>query len=179
MPLPSPVESLWSELQSVRAEILNEIEGLTQAQMDWRPGARDWSIGEIVHHLTVAEVATGKLTSKLFKEAGATLSPFPADLGPFGPLPPRPPGPAEAPPAVRPEAGHPADELIATFKATRERTRQSVERLATADPRTLTWPHPLFGPMDLGQWWLLQAHHDADHLGQLRAVKAAAGFPRA
>jgi hypothetical protein len=178
MPLPPPVECLWNDLQAVRAEILKEIEGLTQTQMDWRPGEHDWSVGEIIHHLTLAEVATGKLTSKLFKDAGTSLKPFPVGLNAFVPMPARPPGPAEAPPAVRPEAGHAADELISTFKATRERSRQSVERLATADPRALSWPHPLFGPMDLGQWWLLQAHHDADHLQQLRAVKAAAGFPR-
>jgi uncharacterized protein DUF1569 len=41
------------------------------------------------------------------------------------------------------------------------------------------WPHPLFGELNLAQWWMLQAHHDADHLQQLRAVKTAAGFPKA
>jgi DinB family protein len=179
MPLPAPVESLWNELQAVRAEILSEIEGLSQAQIDWRPSERDWSVGEIIHHLTLAEVSTGKLTSKLFKEAGPSLSSFPTDLTAFGPLPSWPPGPAEAPPAVRPESGHQRDELIGTFKATRERSRQSMERLATGDPRPLTWSHPRLGTLDLAQWWRLQAYHDADHLRQLRAVKAAPGFPRA
>lgn len=179
MPLPTPVELLWDELQAIRGEILDEIEGLSQAQLDWRPSERDWSVGEIIHHLTLAEVSTGKLTSKLFKEAGASLSPFPADLTAFAPLPPWPPGPAEAPPVVRPESGHQRTELFSTFKATRERSRQSVERLATADPRLLTWSHVRLGQLDLAQWWMLQAYHDADHLRQLRAVKAAPGFPRA
>src|SRR2546426_69573 len=40
MPLPPPVEALWNELQAVRAEILKEIEGLSQAQADWRPSDR-------------------------------------------------------------------------------------------------------------------------------------------
>lgn len=179
MPLPSPVESLWSELQSVRTEILNEIVGLSQAQLDWRPSEQDWSIGQIIHHLTLAEVSTGKLTSKLLKEAGASLAPFPAGLTAFRPLPSWPPGPAEAPPAVRPESAHQRDELIGTFKATRERSRQSIERLSSGDPRALTWSHPRLGTLDLAQWWMLQAHHDGDHLRQLRAVKANPGFPRA
>jgi hypothetical protein len=178
MLLPAPVESLWIELQSVRAQILKEIEGLSQAQADWRPSEHDWSVGEIIHHLTLAEVATGKLTSKLLKEAGPSAAAFPADLAAFGPLPPWPPGPAEAPPAVRPEQSHRVDELASTFVAARERSRQSVERLATVDPRRLTWAHPRFGEMDLAQWWQLQARHDADHLQQLRAVKAMPGFPR-
>ena len=177
MPLPPPVQSLWNDLQAVRAEILKEIEGLTQAQLDWRASERDWSVGEIIHHLTLAEVATGKLTSKLFKDAGASLTPFPTGLAAFAPLPSWPMEGAEAPPAVRPETGHAADELLSTFKATRERSRQSVERLATADPHALTWSHPRFGQMNLAQWWLLQARHDGDHLQQLRAVKATRGFP--
>ena len=47
-------------------EILKETEGLSQTQADWRPAEQEWSVGEILHHLTLAEVGTGKLTSKLF-----------------------------------------------------------------------------------------------------------------
>jgi hypothetical protein len=177
MPLPPPVEALWNELEAVRGEILKEVEDLSQVQADWRPSERDWSVGEIIHHLTLAEVGTGKLTSKLLKEAPQPLPPFPADLRGFAPLP-APQGPAEAPPAVRPERGRPLGELIAGIKAARERSRQSIERLAAVDPRPLTWPHPILGELDLAQWWMLQARHDADHLQQLRAVKAAPGFPR-
>jgi len=92
---------------------------------------------------------------------------------PGGPL-----GPADAPPVVWPGHGKSIDELIATMKATRARSRQSVERLATYDPRALTFKHFRLGEMDLGQWWRLQASHDLSHLEQLREVKAAPGFPR-
>lgn len=179
MPLPPALEALWESLRTVRAEVLREVEGLSQAQADWRPSDQDWSVGEIVHHLTLAEVNTGKLTSKLLKEAPAALPAFPEDLRAFSPLPAWPPGPAEAPPVVRPEKGHPIQQLVADMKAARERSRQSVERLATADPRRLTFKHVRLGDLDIAQWWMLQARHDADHLQQLRAVKAAPGFPRA
>ena len=180
MALPQAIERLWDELQSVRAEILREIEGLSQRQADWKPGEKDWSVGEIVHHLTLAEIATGKLTTKLFKEgeAAGTLAPYPQDLAALGRLPKAPPGPAEAPPVVWPEAGKPIAALTEGMKATRERSRQSVERLATADPRPMTFKHFRFGDMDLGQWWTLQAEHDGIHLRQIRDVKSAAGFPQ-
>jgi hypothetical protein len=135
-------------------------------------------VGEIVHHLTLAEVATGKLTSKLLKEAGPGGAPFPADLAGFTPLPPWPPGPAEAPPVVRPEKGRPIAELLADMKATRERSRQSLDRLGAVDPRALRWRHFALGDLDLGQWWMLQARHDGDHLQQLRRLKASPGFPK-
>ena len=180
MTLPPAIARLWDELQSVRAEVLREVEGLSQRQADFRPGEKDWSVGEVLHHLTLAEIATGKLTTKLFKEseAAGTQVPFPAALDALGRPPRVTAGPSEAPQVVWPEAGKPIGELIAGMKATRERSRQSVERLATADPRPMTFKHFRFADMDLGQWWTLQAEHDAIHLGQLRDVKRAAGFPR-
>jgi hypothetical protein len=179
MPLPAPVEALWNDLQSVRAQLLKEVEGMSQAQADWRPGDSDWSAGEIVHHLTLAEVGTGKVTSKVLRDAGETVKPFPADLKGFTPLATPSGGRAEAPQAVWPERGKPFALLVAEMKAARERSRQSIERLAVVDPRPLTFAHPRLGSLDLAQWWMLQAWHDGVHLEQLRAVKAAPGFPSA
>jgi hypothetical protein len=177
MVLPSPLDAVWTELESVRARLLAEVDGLSQAQVEWRPQPADWCIAEIVHHLTLAEVATGKLTSKLLREAGPDLPPFPTDLAAFAPLPAWPAGPREAPPVVRPEAGHPIGPLVADMKAARLRSRQSLERLGAVDPRLLRFRHFRLGELDLGQWWMLQAAHDGDHLGQLRRIKATPGFP--
>ena len=116
--------------------------------------------------------------SELLKEAAPPLPPFPQDLKAFAPVPPPPPGPAKAPEVVYPERGHPLDRLLADLKAIRERSRQSIERLAAVDPRGLRWRHFTLGEMDLAQFWLLHVRHETDHLEQLRAVKAARGFPR-
>ena len=178
MTLPQPVEKLWDELERARTELLREAEGLSQRQADWKPSERDWSVGEIVDHLTLAEVNTGKLTTKLLKELPGHAAVFPSELTEFAPVPPGPPGPAEAPPVVWPAHGRSIGELITTMKATRERTRGSIERLAQCDPRRLTFKHFRLGEMDLGQWWRLQASHDRMHLQQLREVKASPGFPR-
>jgi DinB superfamily len=181
MPLPKPVDALWDELQSVRAEVLGEAQGLSQGQADWRPSEKDWSVGEVVHHLTLAEIATGKLTTKLTREveAAGRSAGFPADLATFKPLPPAPPGQADAPELVWPERARPIAELLSTMRATRERSRQSIEKLASVDPRPLTFKHFRFGDLDLSQWWQLQAHHDGIHLAQIREIKSAPGFPHA
>ena len=180
MTFPRPVDALWRTLEAVRAEVLSEVEGLSQVQADWRPGERDWSVGEIVHHLTIAEIATGKLTTKLTREADASgsLRPFPADLQEFRPLVADSAAAAEAPQVVWPERGKPIATLLSDMKATRERSRQSIEKLATIDPRPLLFKHFRLGDLDLSQWWQLQAQHDAIHLRQIRDVKAQAGFPK-
>ena len=177
MAWPVPVETLWNDLQSVRSDLLKEAEGLSQPQADWRPAEHEWSVGEILHHLTLAEVGTGKLTSKLLKETPQPPPPFPPDLKSFAAVPPPPPGLAKAPEVVYPERGHVLERLIADLKAIRERSCQSIERLAAIDPRGLKWRHFTLGEMDLAQWWLLHVRHETDHLQQLRAVKAAQGFP--
>lgn len=179
--LPRPVERLWSDLESARAELLDEVERLSQGQTDWKPSERDWSVGEIVHHLTLAEVATGKLTTKLTREAQAAGMPavFPDDLVEFPALPLVSEGPTEAPAVVWPDRGRPIAELLAEMRAVRARSRQSVEKMATLDPRRLVFKHFRFGDLDLSQWWTLQAQHDRIHLAQIREVKAAPEFPRA
>jgi hypothetical protein len=181
MALPGLVDALWDELESVRAEVLREAEGLSQRQADWKPGEKDWSVGEILHHLTMAEIATGKLTTKLTREAEAagSLRGFPADLTAFTPLRAAPAAGAEAPAVVWPEHGKPIGELLSTMRATRERSRQSIEKLATVDPRPLTFKHFRLGELDLSQWWQLQVQHDGIHLAQIRDVKRAPGFPSA
>ena len=181
MAWPEPVATLWSDLESVRADVLREAAGLSQAQADWKPGEKDWSVGEIVHHLTIAEIATGKLTTKLTREAEAagSLQPFPADLREFRPLVAARAAGADAPPVVWPEHGKPIAALLADMTSTRERSRQSIEKLATIDPRPLVFKHFRLGDLDLSQWWRLQAQHDAIHLRQIRDVKAAPGFPKA
>jgi hypothetical protein len=178
-PLPAALDELWSDIETVRAEVLAEAGSLSQAQADWRASPDDWCVGEILHHLTLAEINTGKLTSKLLKEGAAAAGPYPASLAGFARLPPWPAGPREAPPMVRPERGHAIGQLLHDMRAARERSRQSIERLATVDPRALTWRHFALGELDLGQWWMLQAQHDRDHLQQLRRIKATPGFPRA
>ena len=163
----------------MRAELLREVEDLSQRQAEWRPTPRDWSVGEVIDHLTIAEIATGKLTTKLTKEAAAGGAPpvFPHDVTEFAALPISVSEAANAPESVWPTHGKPLAELLATLKATRERSRQSFDRLATCDPRALRFKHVRFGDLDLAQWWRLTAEHDRVHLGQLRDLKRTAGFP--
>jgi len=54
------IEAFWKKLETERAEVLREVENLSQAQFDWRPADDEWSIREVIHHLTIAEIATGK-----------------------------------------------------------------------------------------------------------------------
>src|SRR2546430_17014626 len=45
MSWPKPVEILWRDLESVRAEVLREVEGLSQRQAEGRADPRDLAVG--------------------------------------------------------------------------------------------------------------------------------------
>ena len=181
MSWPKAVDALWRELEDARAELLREVEEVSQHQSEWRPASNEWSIGEVIDHLTVAEVATGKLTTKLTREAAAGAAPavFPHDVTEFAALPIPASASANAPESVWPAHGKPIAELIETLKATRARSRQSFDRLAACDPRALRFKHFRLGDLDLAQWWRLAADHDRVHLAQVRDIKRAPGYPAA
>jgi hypothetical protein len=181
MTLPAAIDAIWNEMQQVRSRVLAEADGLTQAQADWRPAANEWSVGEILSHLTIAETHTGKLTTKLVREAEAAgnIGRYPADVARFETVPERGDERAEAPPAVWPQHGQPLPQLVSDMKAIRERSRQSIEKIATLDPRRLLFKHARFGDLNIAQWWILQAQHDGVHLKQIRDVKTSRGFPAA
>jgi hypothetical protein len=77
----------------------------------------------------------------------------------------------EAPPPIRPQKELPAQELINALQAMGERSKTTLEALASVDPRQLRMPHPLFAaPLDFGQWWALHAIHYAMHNAQAEAA---------
>lgn len=174
------LKAFWTDLQAARGEILAEVEGLSQPQFDWRPQEGEWSIGEVIHHLTLAEAATGKMQTRILREAEAagSVRPYVPGAAVLDPLPPVLPGRATGAPAhIWPRHGLPIKELVGGIKAARERTRYNFERFAEIDPRALVWDHVFFGPIHLGQYWTMMLRHDQIHIPQLRAVKAAPGFP--
>jgi len=182
MALASEMETFWDEAQANRAALLKEVEGLSQPQFDWRPGEKDWSVGEVIHHVTLAEINIGKLTTKLLREAEAAgaLRPRPEGGVLFERLPPSPtPGPMQAPSLIWPEHGRSKADLLAGIKVAREKSRHSFERVAQIDPRPLVWKHEFLGDMHLGQYWTIIRLHDLQHFEQIGKIKSAPGFPRA
>src|SRR5262249_60333460 len=111
-----------------------------------RGGRGGWG-GGVVDPRALAEVVTGKLTTRPARGAPAAgaAGGFPADLTAFTPFPASPPGDAEAPEVVWPARGKPFAELLATMRATRERSRQSIEKVAAPDPPPLPFQPFPFG----------------------------------
>ena len=83
--LPRALRGIADELERRRGEVLAEVEGISQRQADWRPAHDQWSLGEVLHHLVLAEGIAGKMVSVAVKRVAEaeSLPPYPAEVDAF------------------------------------------------------------------------------------------------
>ena len=170
--LPAPLADVLGEIERQRTHLVTALAGLSPAQTMRSPGLDEWNAAQVVDHLLLAEGFTNDITAMLVGKATAAgeATGFPADLTSLTPVPD--PISMEAPPPIRPRQELPSEELITALKVMGERTAQTFPALATVDPRTCKMPHPLFGELDLGQWWSVIAMHYVMHIEQAQLALA-------
>jgi len=159
-----------------RQGILDCIQGITQAQADYKPSPDAWSVGEVLHHLILIEVSISKLFHKLIKEnrrvIGAT------DVMRVEDMQYAADRPQQAPEFGIPSHGRPIVELLADLAATRQRSQQTLATYTGDDPSELRWKHQRFGDMGMAHWARFIGLHEGHHLRQIERLMATPGFPR-
>jgi hypothetical protein len=172
--LPPKLAALYGEMEKVRVEALSVLSRLTEGEFSRRVGG-EWSAAQIFHHILMAEIATSKVIRKSIKASGGALPPYPADDSGLDVRKLRKPvGAYQAPESVRSEEPPGKDDLLRLARETREQTASSFAVLATVDPRSVEFPHPLFGQINLYEWPVVTVlMHERDHLGQIRTLLAA------
>ena len=179
--LPRALRAIADELERRRTQVLAEVEGLSQRQADWRPAHDQWSLGEVLHHLVLAEGIAGKMVSVAVKRAAdaGSVPPYPAQVDAFlWQAPSRDDRwPVRVPEPAAPTHGQPIDALREAFTTQRGLTEKVLQRLAELDPRAITAVHPLIGGMNAAQWYIFCEYHMRVHLRQMKDVKAAPAFP--
>jgi hypothetical protein len=171
--LPPKIAALYGEMEKVRGETLTAVSGLTDEEFSRRVGG-EWSAAQILHHILMAETATSKVIRKTIKVAAGSLPPYPADdSGVEVRKLQKPSGTYPAPESVRPEDPPEKGDLLRLACETREQTAASLSILAAVDPRAASFPHPLFGDLNLYEWPSVTVlMHEREHLGQIREFLA-------
>ncbi len=171
--LPPKLQALRDAMDATRARTLAMVEGLSEEAFAAAP-AGGWSASQLLEHVLLSEIGTSKVIRKVLKEKAGTMPPYPADDSVLSARayddggPPR-----EAPESVRPQGARAKAEILALAAETRRATHASLEMLAKVDPRAGTFPHPLFGPVDLYEWPAVTIlAHEAHHQEQLRGILA-------
>ncbi|MFN0120479.1 MAG: DinB family protein [Blastocatellia bacterium] len=179
------MQELLDAANADRAGLLAAAGNLSEAQLNYKPGADLWSIADILQHLAIVEEANGKLLARMLGKL--TEAAGPADDTPDGSvlgetiallttlqnLPP-----IKAPERVAPIEHKPAVESLARLAASRENVTRLAAELSAYDLSAVSFPHPVAGPLNLYAWLLFTGVHERRHTGQISRIKAGAGFPR-
>jgi len=168
-------------LEDSRKELLDAIEGLSDAQWNYKPSPFKWSVGEVAEHIALSE-------DPLFRTVERALAAKPdpdwetktkdkSEL--LERLLPNRVGRAQAPEIIQPRAKMTRAEIIARFKESRAKTLKFAEQTdLPLKAHTLDHPFRVFSTLNAHQWLSYIPLHHIRHNKQLAEVKASAGFPK-
>ena len=175
------LQEIWQENSAAREALLDEVRGLSEAQLTFQPMPGKWSIGEILDHLSLAERSIARVASRVLQQAaGRGLIGEPGSMQP-------PPHqidrelfnrPVAAPESVLPSLGRPIERLLASLEESRERLMEVSSRAAGRVVGSVTIRHFQLGELHFYQWLMLEGVHELKHLAQIRRIKSQPKFPR-
>lgn len=163
-------------LGTVRAELLGAVRDLPPdlAQATPDPEVSKWSVAEVLEHLDRAERLVVKGLDWTLGQAEKEGAPrFPSNglvnRPPANPIRP-PKGTIPAPKETEGDWSLSKNEAVSALTETRTALLALLPRAILFDPREVTMPHPVFGPIDLLQWYEFEWMHERRHLAQIRRV---------
>ncbi len=178
---------LLQYLQETRKQLLDEISGLSEAQMKFKPNPFTWSIAGNVEHITVVEdFVFGRITQEIMKSP--VRSEWKGENGPrikdvttivvatnrdaekFRFKAPRAFSPVKKLYAA-------AAEAVSDFEKVRARSL-TYAQTTTEDLRGHFGDHVLVGMIDAYQWLLFLGAHGERHRAQIREIKSHPNFPK-
>jgi hypothetical protein len=158
------VETLRHDLQDVRARLLQTIAGVSEEQFKKRPPAADaepsWCIAEVLAHLLQQECLRGERIALALQQDGVEITSPPEEVHYE---------------AARAGRASPVPQLIHGLLASRREVERLLDQAAELEgglERATT--HPRLGSQSIA--WILREKviaHEAEHIAQIEAIKAA------
>ena len=172
------IEELLEHLDETRAAFLTAVDSVPEAQRAARARPGRWSLGELVDHVHKVEVGTLRLLTKRIEQARTRGSEQETDSSSIfatmdGSRALDRTRPIEAPPTVVPSEGAMVDAALAALAESRQALRATLIGASGLALGAMTYPHPVFGTLDMYQWGLLLGWHDLRHADQVREMRDA------
>lgn len=167
-------------LQDSQKETLDALEGLSDAQWNYKPAPEKWSVGEVAEHIWLSE---GLLFAQVTKALANPENPNwmeqtkGKDEMVVRILTNRN-GKAQAPETIKP-TGKTRAEIMKGLKESRAKTMKfAQETQAAVNAHTQDHIFKIFGTLNAYQWLLYIPAHNLRHNQQIAEVKASSGFPK-
>jgi hypothetical protein len=176
---PTDNQKIVKELERTQARLLASVEGLSEAQWNFKPAADRWSVAECVEHITASEpLIRGMVAAAMKKEATpemVTAGLVKDDLLTKGLV-------DRSKKFSAPEPLIPTNRYKTPAAALDVYKKERGETIALASQdvnlRTHADNHFLFGPLDAYGWFLFLSGHSERHTLQIDEVKTHPDFPK-
>lgn len=185
---PSPGPEAWrQQLQELQVEILGLLEPLDDTQVNWRPEAWMWSVGQCVDHLVrLNTLVLGPVHASIVEaRSRGRLGQEPFRYGLISrwflrSMSPQSTRPAKTPRKYVPAAQHEVKALAAEFTRMQQRLLDTLDAAQGLDLAKVRARSPALRLLRLpvGIWFAALAAHEARHLRQAQAVRQHAAFPQ-
>ena len=182
------IDGLVTELQTVAADAAQVFGGLSGAQLNWKPSAEQWSVGQCFDHLIVTnrtffpsmeKIAAGEYKSSLW----GRVSPLSGFFGRFilNAVDPVKGRKIKAPRAFLPASSDVEADVINRFVQNLSEVSARMRATEGVDLRRtiITSPAMALVTYSLFDAYRIFGAHARKHFEQARRVTGAAGFPAA
>jgi hypothetical protein len=170
-------DRVMSYYHSTRKQLLDAVNGLSDAQWNFRPGPGRWTIAEVVEHLTLVEPGLAGMAMQAVANPSRTTGRAALKDEDFITAMNDRSKPAQAPEAFKPSGKWTSHEaLVEEFKARRDRNIKWLWETRDDLRGTLVKFGP--GTVDAYQALLAVPAHTERHLKQVTEVMAAPNYPK-
>jgi len=146
-------------IEEQRGRLLGLLDRVSEEQAAFHPAPDQWSIADVLRHVIAAEEHVALVIESLARGV------VPKGKRVMG--------------RQTPDEGQPLAALIERLRVARADLLARIRGWPASPDLTATFEHPYFGPLNCKGWVAFQRLHDADHIGQIEQIKAAAGYPGA
>jgi hypothetical protein len=168
-------------LDETRAAVVRAVASLSPEESARRPAPGDWSVDEILTHLSLVEPGVAKRIAKsvgrakgegLERETSVSSVLGSLDGAPLEKLNER----QVSPEIVEPKTVLPLPEALAALALSRESLRHAMAEADGWALESVVAPHLRLGPINMYQWLVFVGRHESRHLAQIeRTIAALAG----
>lgn len=168
------LDELVEELQASREDLLRAVAEAPAALQHEPRSDEKWNLAQVLEHLWLTESGSGRLVTKLIREAqnNGYLETNPTSL--LNTLDHAsvaiPKQPTKAPETIRPTEGISVDTALTRLRESRERLLKSLQAARGLALDKVSAPHPTLGPLDAYRWLLFIAQHERRHARQIRGM---------
>lgn len=167
-------------MKSTKASLPDAIKGLSEAQLDFKPAADQWSVKECVYHIAVSEKNLWAMLEKSMKEPATPEKKKDlkvTDEQVLKMIESRETKVKTFPSFEPQNTGYKSlDEAMSDFKNNRAAHIKYIK--ATSEDLRNHFVQMPFGLLDCYQLCLMISSHTTRHTKQLNEVKGSAGFPK-